>query len=60
MISSNCPQNDKDKVKKVIQDKFSLIRDRSIFYCEDFAVRVSYTKTTSFSNTVLSLSNLQK
>lgn len=47
MISSNCPQNDKDKIKKVIQDKFSLIRD-------------SYTKTTSFSNTVLSLSNLQK
>lgn len=47
MIYSNCPQNNKDKVKKVIQDKFSLIRD-------------SYTKTTSFSNTVLSLSNLQK
>lgn len=60
VVSDNCPQNDKAKVKKAIQDKFSLILDRSVFYCKHFAVRISYTKTKSFSNTVLSLSNLQK
>ena len=60
VVSDECPQNDKAKVKKAIRDKFSLILDRSVFYCKHFAVRVSYTKTTSFSNTVLSLSNLQK
>lgn len=60
VTSSNCPQNDKEKVKKAVQSTFSLIRDRSVFYCDSFAVRISYTKTTSFSNTVLSLSNLQK
>ena len=60
VVSTSCPKNDKAKVKKAIQDKFSLTLDRSVFYCKYFAVRVSYTKTTSFSNTILSLSNLQK
>ena len=60
IVSSDCPQNDKEKVKKAIQTKFNLIRDRSVFYCNYFAVRVSFTKTKSFSNTVLSLSALQK
>lgn len=60
VISSECPQNDKGKVKKAIQAKFNLVKDRSIFYCNYFAVRVSFTKTKSFSNTVLSLSALQK
>ena len=60
VISNECPQNDKSKVKVAIQDKFSLTLDRSVFCCEHFAVRISYTKTTSFSNTVLSLSNIQK
>ena len=60
IVSPDCPQNDKAKVKKEIQDKFSLTLDRSVFYCGSFAVRISYTKTKSFSNTVLSLSKLQK
>ena len=60
VISSDCPQSDKEKVKKAIQSKFGLIKDRSVFYCNYFAVRVSFTKTKSFSNTVLSLSALQK
>ena len=60
VVSPDCPQNDKEKVKKAIQSKFCLIKDRSVFYCNYFAVRVSFTKTKSFSNTVLSLSVLQK
>lgn len=60
VVSKKCPQNDKTAVKKAIQDNFSLVSDRSVFYCKYFAVRISYTKTTSFSNTVLSLSHLQR
>ena len=48
IVSPDCPQNDKAKVKKEIQEKFSLTLDRSVFYCGSFAVRISYTKTTSY------------
>lgn len=41
-------------------EKYHLIQDRSVFYCNCFAVRFSYSKNGSFSNTVLSLSSLQK
>jgi hypothetical protein len=54
------PQHNKELVKKDCVDKFHLIKDRSVFYCEHFAVRFCYTKNNSFSNTVLSLSCLQK
>lgn len=40
--------------------EFNLTRDRSVYYCNDFAVRFSQSKGASFSNTVLSLSCLQK
>jgi len=39
---------------------FELVKDRSVFYCDEFAVRFSYSSSGSFSNTVLSLSKLQK
>ena len=39
---------------------FNLITDRTIYYCDSFAVRFSYSSSTGFSNTVLSLSRLQK
>lgn len=50
----------KDFLKREVTKKFQLIRDRSVFYCNAFAIRFSYSKTDSFSNTVLSLSNLKK
>ncbi len=56
----NSPQNNKDLVKKEAVKKFNLIQDRSVYYCNYFAVRFSYTKNNSFSNTILSLSCLQK
>ena len=43
-----------------VQNKFHLTRDRSIYYSEHYAIRFSYSSSTSFSNTVISLSNLQK
>ena len=39
---------------------FNLTRDRSVCYCSDFAVRFCKAATKNFSNTVLSLSALQK
>lgn len=43
-----------------VQKQFGFTKDRSVFYSENLAVRFSSSHSTSFSNTVLSLSNLQK
>ncbi len=51
---------DKISLAKKVQEKFNLTKDRSVFYCDDFAIRFCASKTKSFSNTVLSLSALQK
>lgn len=40
--------------------EFNLTRDRSVFYCSSFAVRFSQSSRGGFSNTILSLSHLQK
>jgi len=52
--------NDKSELSKLVVDNFRLTRDRSVYYCQDFAIRYSSSNKQSFSNTVLSLSNLQK
>lgn len=52
--------NDKSKLCKLVADNFSLTKDRSVYYCKEFAIRYSSSNSQSFSNTVLSLSNLQK
>jgi hypothetical protein len=52
--------NDKAKLAALVSDHFHLTKDRSVYYCNDFAIRFSAAATTNFSNTVLSLSNLQK
>lgn len=44
----------------MVQSTFSLTKDRSVFYCRDFSVRFCTANNRSFSNTVLSLSALQK
>lgn len=51
---------DKAGLQKLVQKEFSLVKDRSVFYADTFAIRFSSSKSASFSNTVLSLSNLQK
>lgn len=50
----------KSTLIKKVQEKFHLIKDRSIYYSEHYAIRFSSSSSTSFSNTVISLSNLQK
>lgn len=52
--------NDKGRLSHLVADKFALTKDRKVFYCADFAIRFSSAAKASFSNTVLSLSNLKK
>ena len=60
IVSDKAPYGNKATVIKECQDKFKLTRDRSVYACSAFSVRFSYSKSGSFSNTVLSLSHLQK
>jgi len=59
-IKSNDGIGDKSALTKKVQEKFRLIRDRSVYYSQHYAIRFSYSQSASFSNTVISLSNLQK
>lgn len=59
-IAQNDGVADKKLLASKVQNVFCLTQDRSVFYCNDFAIRFCKAKGTSFSNTVLSLSALQK
>ena len=59
-IKSNDGIADKARLSKIVKKKFNLTRDRSVYYSEYFALRFSSSASMSFSNTILSLSNLQK
>lgn len=50
----------KDMLTEQTKIIFNLTKDRSVYYCSDFAVRFCKATTKNFSNTVLSLSALQK
>ncbi len=52
--------NNKAKLAELAADSFQLTKDKSVYYCQDFAVRFSSSASQNFGNTVLSLSNLQK
>lgn len=52
---------DKEKVKSLVQKKFSLTKDRSVFYNDSFAIRFGYNGKNDkkqISNTVLGLSTI--
>jgi hypothetical protein len=51
---------DKKRLINLVTNEFKLIKDGKIYYTEYFAVRFCYSASGSFSNTVLSLSKLQK
>ena len=51
---------DKSKLATAVKERFNLIVDRKIYYCKDFAIRFSQSTKRTMSNTVLSLSALQK
>ena len=51
---------DKAALSKLTQQKFALIKDRSVYYSSHYAIRFSSTRSNTFSNTVVALSTLQK
>jgi hypothetical protein len=59
-LQANDGINDKAKLASLVVSNFQLTKDRSVFYCANFAVRFSASANPNFGNTVLSLSNLQK
>lgn len=61
-IVNHAPQHNKQVVEDDVCVRFSLTKDRKVYHNEFFAVRFSYSKSASdsFSNTVLSLSALEK
>ena len=59
-ILSNNKKISKYDLSLACKIKFSLTQDRSIFYCPDFAIRFCQSNSKNFSNTIVSLSSLQK
>lgn len=58
----DAPTHNKESVERAVMEKFSLTKDRKVYHNDYFAVRFSYSKSSSasFGNTVLSLSALEK
>ena len=54
--------NDKEKLATLVSSKFKCVKDRSVYYTANFAIRFckGQGESSSISNTVLSLSALQK
>lgn len=59
-VESNNGIGDKARLAALVQEKFSLTKDRSVYYNDDFAIRFSKSEKKRLANTVLSLSSLQK
>ena len=51
---------DKAFIASKVMQRFNLVKDRSVYSCDEYAIRFSVSETSSFGNTVLSLSTLQK
>jgi hypothetical protein len=60
LIQNKSGINDKARLAKLVSETFGLTKDRSVYYCADYAIRFSSSATRNFGNTVLSLSNLRK
>ncbi|NLG87315.1 MAG: hypothetical protein GX489_08885 [Firmicutes bacterium] len=54
------PQSSKGAVAAAVAAHFNLQKDRSLYVCSSFAVRFSYSSSSSFSNVVLSLKKLHQ
>lgn len=60
LINQNDGINDKARLASMVADELHLVKDRSVYYCADYALRFSSSGSRNFGNTVLSLSNLRK
>lgn len=59
-ISSRNGIADKGGLASAVQQAFNLVKERSVFYCEWFAIRFCTAPSRNFGNTVLALSALHK
>ncbi len=60
LIKANDGIDDKGRLARIVFEAFALTKDRSVYYCADFAIRFSSAAKRAASNTVASLSRLQK
>lgn len=51
---------DKNHLQNAVQETFDLVKERSVYYCDWFAIRFCKAVSRNFSNTVLALSALHK
>ncbi len=61
-ITTSAPKYNKHNTETAVLQKYALTKDRKVYHNDSFAVRFSYSKSSSnsFSNTILSLSALEK
>lgn len=59
-ISDRDGNTDKSRLQNAVQKAFDLVKERSVYYCEWFAIRFCKSESRNFSNTVLALSALHK
>ncbi|MDR0529465.1 MAG: hypothetical protein LBG69_07660 [Zoogloeaceae bacterium] len=52
--------NNKIALSEMVREHFECVKDRSVFYTRDFAIRFCKANSPTLSNTLLSLSALQK
>lgn len=58
-ISRKDGKADKRALQESVQEEFDLVKTRSVFYCDQFAIRFCTAASINFSNTVLALSALR-
>jgi len=59
-VQSQDASSGKAKIALATAKRFDLTKDRSVYYCKEFAIRFSSSANSNFGNTVLSLSSLHK
>lgn len=59
-ISSRDGKTDKNHLQSAVQEAFCLVKERSVYYCDWFAIRFCKSASRNFGNTVLALSALHR
>ena len=54
-ISSKDGKTDKSRLQNEVQDAFDLVKERSVYYCDWFAIRFCKAASRSFGNMVFHL-----
>ena len=59
-ISDRDGNTDKSRLQNAVQEAFDLVKERSVYYCDWFAIRCCKSVSRNFGNTVLALSALHR